>query len=124
MNKQKNPLKILIVDDELLIRRSFKLAGENCGHIVKEAEDGISALSIWSDFDPDLAFIDILMPNMDGLELLEKIPKNSKAKTVIISAHDKMTEEDIKKRGADFFIKKPFSDIFQLIKQMEELIKK
>ena len=122
--EKKISLKILVADDEPLIRQSLKLAGESQGHIVQAVEDGLQALSVWSSFDPDLAFIDVLMPNVDGLELLEKIPKDSKAKTIIISAHDKMSEKDIKNRGADLFIKKPFSDIFQLIEQAEELIKK
>ena len=119
----KKILKILVVDDEILIRRSFQLAGESRGHIVQSAENGISALSFWSSFDPDLAFIDILMPHMDGFELLKQIPKESKAKTIMISAHDKMSEKDIKKKGADFFIRKPFNDIFQIIEQAEELVK-
>lgn len=122
MDEQKK-FKILVVDDELLIRRSLKLAGESRGHIMEEAEDGLSALSLWPSFNPDLAFIDILMPKMDGLELLKKIPKDSKAKTIIISAHDELSEKDIQKKGADLFIKKPFNDIFKLIEQAEELIK-
>jgi len=118
----KKSFKILVVDDELLIRRSLKLAGKKRGHIVKEAEDGIEALSLWCSFNPDLAFIDILMPNMDGLELLKNIPKDSKTKVIIISAHDKMNEEDIKNKGADLFIRKPFEDVFHLIEKAEKLI--
>ncbi len=118
-----NGLKILVVDDEALIRRSIQLAGEARGHIVQTARDGWSALSLWADFNPDLAFIDILMPKMDGRELLRKIPESSKAKTVIISAHDEINEKDIQQMGADLFIKKPFSDIFLLIDQAEKLIK-
>lgn len=119
--EKKHFLKILVVDDEFLIRRSLQLAGQSRGHTVKSVEDGLSALSLWSSFNPDLAFIDILMPNMDGFELLQKIPKEDKAKIIIISAHDKMSGEDIKKVGADIFVKKPFGDIFQLIEQAEQL---
>ena len=126
MNKEgaKKALKILIVDDELLIRQSLKLASESRGHIAQTAKNGKEALSLWSGFEPDLAFIDILMPEMNGWELLKNIPTNSKAQTIIISAHDKMSEEDIKKSGANLFIQKPFDDIFQLIKQAEKLIPK
>lgn len=116
-------MKILIVDDEILIRRSLQLAGESRGHVVRSAAHGIEALSLWPVFNPDLAFIDILMPEMDGLELLKKIPKDSKTKTIVISAHDEISGEDIKKMGADLFVKKPFSDIFLLIDQAEKLIK-
>ena len=114
-------LKILIVDDELLIRRALSLAGKMRGHIVKEAENGQKALKIWPVFQPDLVFIDILMPEMDGFELLEKIPKDSKTKLIMISAHDEWDEKDIKKRGVDLFIQKPFENIFQVIETAEEL---
>lgn len=120
---EKKTLKILVVDDELLIRRSLKLAGESQGHIIREAGDGVEALSLWPSFNPDLAFIDVLMPNMDGLQLLKQIPKPSRTKIIILSAHDKMNEGDLKKRGADLFIRKPFEDVFHLIEQAEKLIK-
>lgn len=111
------------MDDELLIRRSMKLAGESRGHIVKEAGDGIEALSLWPTFQPDVAFIDVLMPNMDGLELLKKIPKDSKAKIIVISAHDKINVEVFKNKGVKLFISKPFANIFHLIEQAEKFIK-
>ena len=117
----KKSLKILIVDDEPLIGRSLKIAGESLGHQMKAVSSGEEALSIWSDFQPDLAFIDILMNGMSGLELLQKIPKDSQAKTILISAHDKLNREEIKKAGADCFIEKPFDDIFKLIQQAEKL---
>ena len=120
----KKPLKILIVDDEPLIGRSLKIAGESLGHEAKAVSSGEEALDIWSEFQPDVAFIDILMQKMSGLELLKKIPKNSQTKTILISAHDKLNTEEIKKAGADCFIEKPFDDIFKLIQQAEKLILK
>lgn len=116
-------LKILIVDDEPLIGRSLKMAGESLGHQIKTVFSAEEALAVWPEFQPDIAFIDILMSGMSGLELLKKIPKNFPVKTILISAHDKLDEEEIKKAGADFFIKKPFDDIFELIRQAEKLIK-
>ena len=115
-------LKILVVDDEPLILQSIKIAGESAGHIVKKAENALIALSLWMDFDPDLVFVDILMPKMNGLEMLKKIPKSSKARIVVISAHDQLSEKDIKNKGVDLFIKKPFVNVFHLITQAEKLI--
>ncbi|MCY4321072.1 MAG: response regulator [Bdellovibrionaceae bacterium] len=117
----KKAFKILIVDDEPLIAHSLKLAGESLGHITKIAFSAEEALDIWSSFKPDLAFIDILMSGMSGLDLLKKIPKAS-TKTVLISAHDKLNEEEIKTAGADLFIKKPFEDIFKIIQKAEKLM--
>lgn len=121
MNQKK--IRILVVDDEPLIRRSLRLAGESRGHIIKEVEDGFSALSLWDSFIPDLAFIDILMPKMNGLELLKKIPKKSKTKIIVLSAHDELKEKDLQKMGVDLFVKKPFNDIFKLIDLVERLAK-
>ena len=118
----KKALKILVVDDEPLIGRSLQMASESLGHQAKAVFSAEEALTVWPFFQPDLAFIDILMPGMSGLELLKKIPKNISQKTILISAHDKLNEEEIKKAGADCFIKKPFDDIFKLIQQAEQLI--
>ena len=115
-------LKILIVDDEPLIRRSLSLAGQSREHITKEAENGQTALELWPVFQPDLAFIDILMPKMNGFELLKKIPETSKTKIIIISAHDDLREKDIKQKGVDLFIQKPFENIFKLIEKAEKLM--
>ena len=118
----KRALKILIVDDEPLISRSFKMAGESLGHQIKTVSSAEEALKIWPLFQPNLAFIDILMSGMSGLELLKKIPKDFQTKTVLISAHDQLDEEEIKKAGADHFIKKPFDDIFSLIQKLAILV--
>lgn len=121
---QKLKIKILIAEDEALIRRSLKIAGESRGHIVQTAENGLLALSVWDAFKPDLAIIDVLMPEMDGLELLKQIPKNSSTKIIVISAHDEMSKDSIKHTKADLFIKKPFKNIFKLIQTGEQLLDK
>ena len=115
-------LKILTVDDELLIRRSISLAGKSRGHVMEEANNGLQALDLWPVFQPDLAFVDVLMPKMDGLELLNRIPKDSKTKIIIISAHNEFRPKDIQTKKVDLFIKKPFENIFKLIETAEELV--
>lgn len=115
-------LKILVLDDEFLIRRSLQMTAESLGHQVKTAADGKTALSFWSDFNPDLAFVDILMPGMTGFEFLKKIPKDSSAKIILISAHDNLEEKEIKSAGASLFVKKPFDDIFKLMEKAVKLV--
>ena len=116
-------LKILIVDDEALIRKALTLSAEKRGHKVKSAENGAKGLKVWLDFKPDLVFLDVLMPDMDGFAVLNQIPENLKTKVIMISAHDDLDEKKTKKSGVDLFIKKHFPDVFQLIEQAEELIK-
>ena len=114
-------LKILIVDDEQLIRKALKLSAEYRGHKVKTAENGVRGLEVWRDFKPDLIFLDVLMPGMDGFAVLQRVPEDLKTKVIMISAHDDLNREKAEKAGADLFVKKPFSDVFLLMEQAEEL---
>ena len=116
-------LKFLIVDDELLIRKAITLSAKQRGHKTQSAENGIEGLKIWKEFKPDLVFLDVLMPDMDGFTVLNHVPENVKTKVILISAHDDLSQKEIENAGADLFIKKPFPDIFQLIEKAENLVK-
>lgn len=121
-------LKILIVDDEPLVRKSLARAFRAKGHVVTEAADGVEGLARWMDgAPPDVAFVDVLMPGLSGPELLGEIGRRvganrSRTKVVLISAysgeHNVATAQQM---GADLFIPKPFDDVFALVKKAEEL---
>jgi len=122
-------LKILIVDDEPLVRKSLARAFRAKGHAVTEAADGAEGLARWMDgAPPDVAFVDVLMPGLSGPELLGEIGRRmgaedrGRTKVVLISAysgeHNVATAQQM---GADLFIPKPFDDIFALVKKAEEL---
>ena len=122
MNKPKKSLKILIVDDEFLIQKALSLASQSRGHEVQVASHGVEGLKLWETFDPDLVFLDVLMPEMDGFTLLKKRPEQSQAKVIMISAHDEIQDQEIKKKEVDLFVKKPFEDIYLLIERGENLV--
>jgi CheY-like chemotaxis protein len=117
-------VKVLIVDDEPLVRLSLKRALIKKGHTVEEAEDGQSGLLKWKSFVPDLVFLDVLMPRMSGPDLL-KVRKNEGAtsgRVILMSAFTgQYDSEKAQTLGADLFILKPFEDIFAIVKQAEEL---
>ena len=113
-------LKFLIVDDEPLIRMAFQRACKELSHIVKAVPDAETALEVLYDFCPDLVFVDVLLPKMQGLELVKYI-KKTPAKIILISAHDELSEEKLRDIQADLFIKKPLPNIFELIKLAEKL---
>ena len=115
--------KILVVDDELLIRKAITLSAKQRGHKTQSAKNGTEGLKIWKEFKPDLVFLDVLMPDMDGFTVLHQVPENVRTKVILISAHDNLNQKEIEKAGADLFIKKPFSNIFQLIEKAENLVK-
>lgn len=116
-------MRVLIVDDEALVRRSLSRALKSRGYEVTEAANGIDGLQAWRSFNPDLVFLDVLMPGLTGPEVLKEIgPKNS-AKVILISAfsgeHNMQTAQHM---GASLFIPKPFEDIFAVVKMAEDLL--
>ncbi len=115
-------VKILIVDDEPLVRRSLKRAAEFSGHEVQVAENGLEGKAIWEKFNPDVVFVDVLMPIMDGPTLLQQKPKNSNARIIMMSAFTgEYDSETAMKLGADVFLAKPFEDIMAVIAKAEKL---
>ena len=119
-------MKVLVVDDEPLVRLSLKRALQKGGHIVEEAEDGQSGLDKWRVFGPELVFLDVLMPRLSGPDLLRTLAKNGKvdAKVILMSAFTGEYDlEKDKSLGADLFIPKPFEDVFQVTKLGEDLVR-
>jgi DNA-binding NtrC family response regulator len=101
--------KILVVDDEVAIRKALKEILEYESFEVAEAEDGPSALKMVDKDHFDLIFCDIKMPRMDGLEVLEKLKeKGVESPVVIITGHGTVeTAVEALKKGAYDFIQKP-----------------
>ena len=103
--------KILVVDDALIIRKMIIDLGKECGwEIAGEAKDGQEAFEIYKNQKPDLVTMDMVMPNMNGLEALKKIREHdANARVIMISAvnqKDKLEESIM--AGASDFIVKPF----------------
>jgi two-component system, response regulator PdtaR len=117
-------LKIIIIDDEPLVRRSLSRALRSAGHVVLEAEDGPSGLELWKEEAPDLAFIDVLMPGMTGVEVIQSAPRDLRKNTriILMSAFTgKEAANLVLTEGVDLFLTKPFEDIFNIVKMSEEV---
>lgn len=116
-------MRMLIVDDEPLVRRSLAKVGKLKEHDVIEAENGLQGLEAWKREQPDLVFLDVLMPGLSGLEVLKEIQGQSQAKVVLMSAYSGEYDlERAKSMGADLFIPKPFEDILEIFEQAEGLV--
>lgn len=102
-------MKILIVDDERAIRNSLKEILSDEGYSVDTAENGAIALEMVSKEHYDVIFCDIKMPEMDGIEVLDRLQADGLDSSVImISGHgDISTAVDCIKKGAFDFIQKP-----------------
>jgi len=102
--------KILIVDDEERMIRFIRLNLEHDGFIVAEAFNGKQALQRLRDSTPDLILLDVMMPDLDGFEVLEMIREITNVPVIMLTA--KGEEEDRVhglEKGADDYITKPFS---------------
>src|ERR1700756_675719 len=116
--------KILIVDDEHLIRWSLRQKCEEWGYSVIEADAGEPALRLAQRESPDLVLLDVRMPDLTGIEVLDQLKKNGDARAVIMITADPQLD-DVKaalKLGAYDFVGKPvnFDELHVTIKNALE----
>ena len=116
-------MKILIVDDEDLIRRALERVLGQKNHLVTGAENGVKALQILDlNKDIDLVILDLLMPEKNGFEVLAEM--NPKTPVIVISAFTGTNSENIQSDeypNVIGFIKKPFDHIQTTIESIEKL---
>ncbi len=102
--------RILVVDDEKMIRNVIKEYAEFDGFEVTEAEDGMEAVEICRREDFDLIVMDIMMPRLDGYSAIKEIRKTKQIPVIMLSArgeeYDKLFGFEI---GIDDYVVKPFS---------------
>ena len=118
-----NKTRIMIVDDEMIVRKSLLTWFKKYGHEVDTAASGLEALEKLEQKPFQVMFVDIKMPGMDGLELLEKIKENyPDIMVVIITAYGSI-ESAVKamRTGASDYLLKPFKPA-QLSLVMERII--
>jgi two-component system KDP operon response regulator KdpE len=101
--------QILVIDDEVQIRRLLRITLESAGHLVRESENGVSGLEDIARETPDAVILDLGLPDVPGLEVLRRLREWSRVPvlvlTVLASEKDKVTALDA---GADDYLTKPF----------------
>ncbi len=104
---------ILIVDDEELVRRMTRTALQRAGHAVSEAENGAKALDLLASQHFDLAVIDLIMPEKEGIETIRQIRQRDQRIRIIAASGGGAARLDLlplaQKFGADYTIGKPFN---------------
>ncbi len=101
---------LLVVDDDAHIREVMRFALEKAGHQVVEAADGAAALALFQKQPFDLLVLDIVMPELDGLELCRKIRALGHVPIIFVSSRDEELDRVLGlELGGDDYLTKPFS---------------
>jgi YesN/AraC family two-component response regulator len=117
--------RILIIDDESLVRTFLRQVLEASGHQVREGANGDEAIKIFTDFRPDVLIVDVIMPEQDGLYAIREIRRSMpKAKVIAMSGMHSLAGFDYLKPavklGADVALYKPFAprDLLHMIEKL------
>ena len=106
-------VRILVVDDDRAVRESLRRSLSFNGYSVALAEDGVEALEMISADRPDGLVLDVMMPRLDGFELLKRMRLRSETKDIPVIFLSARAGEEAKveglKAGADDYLIKPFS---------------
>ena len=117
-------MKILVVDDEELLVKGIRFNLENDGYEVITGSDGLEAIALAKEQKPDLIILDVMMPNVDGLQACQEIRQFSEVPIIMLTAKS----EDIDKlmgfeQGADDYLTKPFN-ILELKARIRALLRR
>jgi len=106
-------IKVLVIDDSNTIRRSAELFLRQAGYDVILAEDGFDALAKISDYQPQIIFVDIMMPRLDGYQTCALIKQNPHLKStpvIMLSSKDGVFDRARGRlAGSDQYLTKPFT---------------
>ena len=121
---QQGPL-VLIVDDDERVREYVRVNLEMEGYSVREAGSAVEGLAVLEDVSPDLVLLDVMMPEVDGWEMLRRLQERHGVGAVpVVMFSGKVNDnaaDEASARGAQGFIGKPF-DPQQLIEQAKQLL--
>ncbi len=100
---------IMVVDDEQTVLRLLCRTLEPEGYGVIAADNGESALALLDEHKPDLVILDVMMPGLDGLQVLDMIRQRSSVPVIMLTANREVnTVRDTLTLGADDYVSKPF----------------
>lgn len=103
-------MKILVVDDEKEIRTLLRVALEASKYVVVEASSGQEGIDSCAVHSPDLVILDLMLPDMDGIAVLERVRAFSDVPVIVLSVRDRdETKIAALDAGADDYLTKPFS---------------
>jgi len=123
--KKTDKRRILIVEDEKHIAEGLKLNISLQGHDAVIAENGTSALQLWKEWNPDLIVLDIMLPGIDGLSVLQHIRLEDEQIPILILSAKATIDDKIKglSYGVDDYMTKPFK-LEEFLLRIERMLKR
>jgi twitching motility two-component system response regulator PilG len=113
VSESAGPIKVLVIDDSNTIRKSAEMFLRQAGYDVILAEDGFDALAKISDHQPNVIFVDIMMPRLDGYQTCALIKQNAMLKStpvIMLSSKDGIFDRARGRlAGSDRYLTKPFT---------------
>lgn len=106
-----SPVRVLVVDDDANLRELLRMATENEGWAVRAASSGQEALNAIREFAPDLLVLDVMMPELDGMEVLTRVRASGNDVPVLFLTAKDAVEDRIAgiSAGGDDYVTKPFN---------------
>ena len=116
--------KILIVEDEVKIARFVTLELEHEGYEVRAAHDGRTGLAMCETWQPDLMILDLMLPELSGIEVCRRLRQSSDVPIIMLTAKDDVSDKVMGlDMGADDYMTKPFA-IEELLARIRVLLKR
>jgi DNA-binding response OmpR family regulator len=120
--------KVAIIEDDMAIVQMYRTKFETEGYDVSTAEDGAAGLELIDSFQPDIILLDLMMPNMNGLDMLQRLrsePNGREAMVVVLTnMGDTETATRVYKMAADDYIVKAEMTPKQVADRVKELLAK
>lgn len=121
-------IKVAIIEDDIAIVQMYRTKFENEGYEVATAPDGLTGLQLIESFAPDIVLLDLMMPNMNGLDMLSKLrnqPGGREAKVVVLTnMGDTETATKVYKMAADDYIVKAEMTPKQVAERVKALLER
>jgi two-component system KDP operon response regulator KdpE len=117
-------MRIVVVDDERAIRRFLRASLSTHGHTIYEAASGAEALAVIAEQRPEVVFLDLGLPDADGIEIIKRLREWSSVPVIILSVRDQEKDKiEALDAGADDYLTKPFG-IGELMARMRGVLRR